>query len=286
MGYILRRSLRVALGPEVAGLQRAVALEIADDANDDTRLSWAALDDLALWTAAKDVNVVRNALKRLSAIGWEFRVPLGVGKDGRVIYAVPGRRLTFRVPDFEGVAPATPKGEPPLPIGVAPARSQGAPAPSEGAPATPFSSVPSDSSSISSPLVPGSATAAPADEREIAPEDQILNAYVKALGRPVASSIGNKIRDQAGKLLADGLPAWWIADRAKELAANGWTDLAKHCEMSKIPVETQRPDGLAAPCTTHDPHFRMIRDKDTGDVVECDTCHPAAVARKQREGAA
>ncbi|MBT3087011.1 hypothetical protein [Streptomyces sp. CYG21] len=117
MGYELRRQLREALGPAVTGLQRAVALEIADDANDTTRESYVELPDLARWTGAGSVDVVRNALKRLSAAGWEFRVPIGKGKDGRVMYAVPGRRMTFLVPPFEGVAgarseeaTATPKG--------------------------------------------------------------------------------------------------------------------------------------------------------------------------------
>lgn len=119
MGYQLRRDLREALGPDITGLQRAVALEIADDANDNTRESWAALEDLARWTAAKDTNVVRNALKRLSSAGWEFRVQIGTGKDGRPLFAVPGRRMTFLVPKLEGVATATPKEEPPLPHGVA-----------------------------------------------------------------------------------------------------------------------------------------------------------------------
>ena len=143
MGYELRRKLREALGPEITGLQRAVALEIADDAKEDTRRSWAALEDLARWTGAKDAVVVRNALKRLAAAGWEFRVPIGKGKDGRTLYAVPGIRMTFVVPPFEGVAPATPKGEPPLPQGVATAHSEGATAHSEGATATPYSSDPS-----------------------------------------------------------------------------------------------------------------------------------------------
>ncbi|MFI5799829.1 hypothetical protein [Streptomyces sp. NPDC051677] len=161
MGYELRRTLREALGPEISGLQRAVALEIADDANDATRLSYAPLEDLRRWTAAKDTTVVRNALKRLAAAGWEFRVPIDKkGKDGRILYAVPGRRMTFRVPEVEGVAPATPsKEEPPLPHqggapatprdpeGVAPAHSGVAPAPSGVAPATPFSSSPQTSSS-------------------------------------------------------------------------------------------------------------------------------------------
>lgn len=151
MGYELRRKLREALGPDVTGLQRAVALEIADDANEDTRRSWAALEDLARWTGAKDAVVVRNALKRLAAVGWEFRVPIGKGKDGRTLYAVPGTRMTFVVPQFQEVAPAPSKGEPPLPQGVAtatpyppqgvaPAHSEGATAHSEGATATPFSS--------------------------------------------------------------------------------------------------------------------------------------------------
>jgi len=165
VGYELRRQLREALGPQVTGLQRAVALEIADDANEKTRESWASLEDLARWTAARDVNVVRTTLKRLAAGGWEFRVPLGVGKDGRVLFAVPGRRLTFKVPPFEGVATVTPKGEPGVPLGpegVTTVPTEGTPVPSEGTPVTPFSSLPSDPSTDkdSSPRQ-GRATATP-----------------------------------------------------------------------------------------------------------------------------
>lgn len=112
MGYKLRRELREILGPEITGLQRLVALEIADDANDDTRMSKATLADLVRWTGAKDGKVVRTILKRLSEAGWEFRVPIDKGKDGRLLYAVPGKALTFRVPDWpEGVTPVTPSAE-------------------------------------------------------------------------------------------------------------------------------------------------------------------------------
>lgn len=186
MGYELRRQLREALGPDITGLQRAVALEIADDANEDTRRSWAALEDLARWTGAKDAVVVRNALKRLANAGWDFRVPIGKGRDGRTLYAVPGMRMTFLVPHFEGVAPATPKGEPSLPQGGAPAtpqppqgvagaHSEGAPAHSEGAGATPFSSDPStphEEEEASS--AQGGATATPCNgEREITAEEKL-----------------------------------------------------------------------------------------------------------------
>lgn len=156
MGYDLRRQLRNALGPDIVGLQRAVALEITDDANDRTRESYVGLDELALWTGAKDSVVVRDALKRLAVKGWEFRIPIGKGRDGRLLYAVPGRRMTFRVPPFEGDAKASPsegKGKrglllgeagatPSDPQGVAGASSEDAGAPSEDAPATPFPSPP------------------------------------------------------------------------------------------------------------------------------------------------
>lgn len=177
MGYELRRQLREVLGPDITGLQRAVALEIADDANEATRRSYASVEDLVRWTGAKDVNVLRNALKRLAAIGWEFRVPIGKGKDGRVLYAVPGKRMTFLVPPFEGVALATPKGEqglaqgvavatPSTPQGVAGAPSEGAGAHSEGAGATPFSSYPSTPQEEE-------ASTAPAAAREITADDKV-----------------------------------------------------------------------------------------------------------------
>lgn len=172
MGFHLRRQLREALGPNITGLQRAVALEIADDAREDTRRSYVSLEELVRWTGAKDTIVVRNALKRLAAAGWEFRVPIGKGKDGRTLYAVPGTRMTFVVPDFEGVATATPEGEPPLPQGVAPATPEGgqgvavahseeATAHSEGATATPSSSYPSAAHEEEASSALGVATATP-----------------------------------------------------------------------------------------------------------------------------
>ncbi|MEE4419592.1 hypothetical protein [Streptomyces bugieae] len=209
MGYELRRQLREVLGPEITGLQRAVALEITDDANDDTRESWAALEDIARWTGAKDTNVVRNALKRLAAAGWEYRVPIGKGKDGRVLYAVPGIRMTFKVPDFEEVAPATPKGEPPLPQGGATATSETpegvalassgvAPAPSEGAPATPFSSPPHDPSrnKDSSPAHAASASKAASSS---AKDSQQKEHHLEAFGAFWLTYPKKKAREEAKK---------------------------------------------------------------------------------------
>jgi hypothetical protein len=154
MGYELRREIREALGPSVTGLQRAVALEIADDARHDAdgRRSTASLKDLARWTGAKDTAVVRNALKRLAEAGWEFRIAIGKGKDGRVLYAVPGRSMEFRVPYSSERAGALSEGATAHSVVEAAegagahsegagAHSEGAGAHSEGAGATPLSHI-------------------------------------------------------------------------------------------------------------------------------------------------
>lgn len=106
----MRRQLREALPADIKGLQRAIALEIADDARYDDgwrydpargRCSKVRLADLVRWTGAKDELSVREMLRRMAVAGWEFRIPIGKGKDGRVLYAVPGKAMQFRVPDFE-----------------------------------------------------------------------------------------------------------------------------------------------------------------------------------------
>lgn len=181
MGYKLRRELREALGSEITGLQRLVALEIADDANDITRMSRATLDDLVRWTGAKDGKVVRTILKRLAEAGWEFRVPIDKGKDGRTLYAIPGRALTFRVPEWpEGVTPVTPSAEQGV-TGVASeatgVATEATPVASETTGVTPLSSSPQNPSSLSGParILRAAAVVAELEERELL--DWIAKAY-------------------------------------------------------------------------------------------------------------
>lgn len=200
MGYELRRQMREALGPDIAGLQRAIALEIADDANDETRRSFVTLETLARWTAAKDTAVVRTSLKRLATAGWEFRVPIGQGKDGRLLYAVPGRRMEFRVPPFEGattVPPSEPKEEPRFPIGVTTVPTEGTTVPTEGTGVTPFPSPTSVTSSISSPQ-PSAPPATPGTDTAAA-----FDAFWQAYPRRVAKADARKAYASALKAGAD-----------------------------------------------------------------------------------
>lgn len=144
--------------------------------------------------------------------------------------------------------------------------------------------------SLSRPSVPTRTTARAdeAGEREIKQPatnpaaDTIVAAYTDAIHRPVSAATRSKLCQQAAQLLADGFPAAWIADRARELAERGWTDLAQHCDRSTVPttrVPTDSRTGWCGQCT--DPIYRTVKRPD-GELTECDTCHPAAVARRRR----
>ena len=82
------------------------------------------------------------------------------------------------------------------------------------------------------------------DEREAAaPEpvgaDVVVDAYETAAGRRLLNGTRVSLRAQAGELLAAGRPVAWVAARAAEMPAQGWTDLIKHCERSRVPIPGQ-----------------------------------------------
>lgn len=118
----------------------------------------------------------------------------------------------------------------------------------------------------------------------------MLAAYVTTIGRPVSPTARSKLTAQAAELLAAGFPAWWLADRARELATKGWTDLAQHCDRSTAPTIRQTTATKSGWCGQCDnPAYRMRKDPARdNELVECDDCHPAAVARRRRreQGAA
>lgn len=140
---------------------------------------------------------------------------------------------------------------------------------------------------------PAGTPAPPVEEREKNSSpgaNTVVAAYIEALGRPISTEARSKFREQALSLLADGFPVAWLADRARELAAKGWADLAKHCDHSTVPTTRKPTDSKSDWCgQCDDPNYRMRRDPARGgELVECDTCNHAAVARRRRaeEGAA
>jgi hypothetical protein len=99
MGYKLRREIRDLLP---AGLltpsERLLVLEIADTCHDEKRTGWPGVE----WLVAKcDIPTAKRAGEHLAAIGrkwFEIRVELGKDRHGKPFYAIPGKRMTYRMP--------------------------------------------------------------------------------------------------------------------------------------------------------------------------------------------
>ncbi|WP_328868614.1 hypothetical protein [Streptomyces sp. NBC_00304] len=94
-------------------------------------------------------------------------------------------------------------------------------------------------------------TAVVGRERDAAAQDEaeaVVDAFVAASPRPVLSQRRRALRAQAAELLEAGYPAVWVAARAAEMPDHGWTDLAVHCERSRVPLPGQQSGpGAAAP---------------------------------------
>ncbi|WPO70242.1 hypothetical protein [Streptomyces sp. KN37] len=108
MGYALRRWLADRLPADLSSGERLVALEIADQANEKTRLAYGSnlLDIIVHRTGLANQKQVGKVLGKLAASGLELRVPVRdkngeiiCNKAGRPLYAFEGRKLTFRIPE-------------------------------------------------------------------------------------------------------------------------------------------------------------------------------------------
>lgn len=108
MGYHLRRWLADRLPADISSGERLVALEIADQANEKTRLAYGTnlLDTIVHRTGLANQKQVGKILGKLATNGLELRVPVRNGsgevirnKAGRPLYAFEGRKLTFRIPE-------------------------------------------------------------------------------------------------------------------------------------------------------------------------------------------
>jgi len=108
VGYLLYREIRDFAPADLSSGELVVALMIADDANDITRRSWIANEELC-FRARMKASGVRDALSRLAGRGYEFRVIHGYGKNGRPVFAAKGHTVDYLVPDMlKGAAVAAP----------------------------------------------------------------------------------------------------------------------------------------------------------------------------------
>lgn len=99
MGYKLRREIRDVLPAGVlTPSERLLVLEIADTCNDDTRTGWPGVE----WLVSKcDIPTAKRVGEHFASIArkwFEIRVELGKDRHGKPFYAIPGKRMTFRMP--------------------------------------------------------------------------------------------------------------------------------------------------------------------------------------------
>ncbi|MFI1608063.1 hypothetical protein ACH4YN_39150 [Streptomyces griseofuscus] len=108
-------------------------------------------------------------------------------------------------------------------------------------------------------------TPEPGREREAAaPEvsgaDVVVHAYEAAAGRRLVNGVRARLRAQAAELLAAGDSVEWVAARAAEMPANGWLDLAVHCEKNrpKMPRQAGPASGAGGRerCPDHPARYR------------------------------
>lgn len=101
MGYKLYREIRDRAPADWTSGERLVALMIADDANDESRLSWIKVPALTARTGLSERGI-RMALQKLGQRGYEFRIPYKEGSDGRMVFAARGHSLDYYVPELPG----------------------------------------------------------------------------------------------------------------------------------------------------------------------------------------
>ncbi len=85
--------------PELGRPERLVLIAIAEKARDATRLAQCGRQFLLRRTGLGPRGL-RYVFERLAERGLEVRVPIGIDKLGRPLYAVPGVQSTYRVPLF------------------------------------------------------------------------------------------------------------------------------------------------------------------------------------------
>jgi hypothetical protein len=101
VGYKLRREIEGLFPGPCTPAERIVGLEIADRANESTRISLIGIDELCSLTGLQPIGVRRALQRLLDGYGLQFRVSRGKGKDGRDVYSSRGYPPEYRVPSCD-----------------------------------------------------------------------------------------------------------------------------------------------------------------------------------------
>ena len=202
VGYKLYREIRDFAPSDLTSGELAVALMIADDANDRSRRSWLPLPLLCARARLKPSSV-RAALSKLAARGYEFRVIHGYGKDGRPVFAAKGHATDYVIPDMlKGASPVAPIA-PSEPVDN-PAEGASAVAPNGSCPQPKGASAVAEGASAVAPIgLKGASALAPLPSVNL----HHLNGHsTKAVDRSVYSQVEGKL--STGTSQASEIDTW------------------------------------------------------------------------------
>ncbi len=101
VGYKLRREIEDLFPGPCTPAERLVGLEIAETANEATRISLMPIELLCSRTGLEPIGIRRALQRLLTVYGLQFRVSKGKGKDGRDVYSARGYPPEYRVPSCD-----------------------------------------------------------------------------------------------------------------------------------------------------------------------------------------
>lgn len=199
MGYQLYRHCLDHAPADLDPTARLVLLAIADDANEQTRVSSYLGMDLLCHRIGRGPETVKKALQRLAKLGYELRQPIGTDKSGRPVYAKTEHHSVYRVPVFpERDVPK--KGGTPSPLRGEQVPARGEHVPSVGGTSSP--PIPQDSPQDAPQSVPARETedpaAAAAEELQAQTGRTVTHEWGQRVAQDLLAAASGPVRNEAG----------------------------------------------------------------------------------------
>ncbi|MFI9244195.1 hypothetical protein ACIGXF_16760 [Streptomyces sp. NPDC053086] len=279
--------------------ERMVLVAIGENVRDGdpTRLTWPDFNvhTLAERTGLTGTGTLKAALQRLGKRGLEVRVPITTDKNGRPVYALPGKQCRYRFPILEGensVSPSEREGENTVspgentvsPMGRTQSRQAGT-----GSPPTPPPSSPPPLSVPADPAAPSELTQRrQQQERELAEAADFLESLPSpwTVGPRTATAMAVDLLDMTrrqGWDLDDDLTAK-LTEKPEGVRNHHQIlririgDLPRRIKKSAPKPSAPLPpwcgecaDG--APAAEREGRLRLVYD-DQGNGHPCPKCHP------------
>ncbi|MFJ4785081.1 hypothetical protein [Streptomyces sp. NPDC088794] len=284
--------------------ERMVLVAIGENIRDEdpTRETWADFNAsiLAQRAGLAGSGSLKSALQRLAKRGLEVRIPIAHGKDGRALYAVPGKQCRYRFPILaKGEVTTSPydqQGEATTSAGEVTTSPKGRSGPRQAGsepPPTPHPSTPQ-------PSAGGETRAAPwcVAEGEQQHDEVLADAVAFLETLPAPWTIGPKTAALMAPELAQmtSKQGWALDDELIAKLTEKAATVRNHSQILRIRIgdlpkrirpAPRKPRGPLPPwcgecadgakAAEREGHLRQIYD-DRGNARPCPKCHPTQTA--------